>query len=39
MRPLLLDFTAALLLAGSLGGCAVGPDYAKPDAALPARWA
>ncbi|MGA2492480.1 MAG: efflux transporter outer membrane subunit [Roseiarcus sp.] len=39
MRPLLLDFTAALLLAGSLGGCAVGPDNAKPDMALPARWA
>ena len=39
MRPLLLDFIAALLLASSLGGCAVGPDYAKPDAALPARWA
>jgi NodT family efflux transporter outer membrane factor (OMF) lipoprotein len=38
MRPLLLDFAAALLLASSLGGCAVGPDYAKPDMALPSRW-
>ena len=39
MRHLLLGVTAALLLAGPLGGCAVGPDYAKPDTTLPARWA
>ncbi|MBS7538239.1 efflux transporter outer membrane subunit [Ancylobacter lacus] len=30
--------TAALLLAGALGGCAVGPDYKAPGLAVPASW-
>lgn len=29
---------AALLLAGLLGGCAVGPDYQPPTLQLPAKW-
>lgn len=28
----------ALLLAGLLGGCAVGPDYSAPALQLPAKW-
>lgn len=27
-----------LLIAGLLGGCAVGPDYSAPGLQLPARW-
>jgi multidrug efflux system outer membrane protein len=29
---------SALLVAGLLGGCAVGPDYSAPGVQLPARW-
>ena len=38
MRHSHLDFIAALALAALQAGCAVGPDYAKPDMALPLRW-
>ena len=38
MRRSHLDFVAALALAALQAGCAVGPDYAKPDMALPSRW-
>ncbi len=30
--------SAALLLAGLVAGCAVGPDYVKPDAPVPERF-
>jgi NodT family efflux transporter outer membrane factor (OMF) lipoprotein len=29
---------AAILLAGVIAGCTVGPDYKKPAAAVPAKW-
>jgi NodT family efflux transporter outer membrane factor (OMF) lipoprotein len=29
---------AALMLAGLLGGCAVGPDYSRPTVAIPATY-
>lgn len=29
---------SALLVAGLLGGCAVGPDYSAPAMRLPAKW-
>jgi len=38
MRRSHLDFVAALALSALQAGCAVGPDYAKPDMALPSRW-
>ncbi len=38
MRPSLLNFAAAQAFATLLAGCAVGPDYAKPDMTLPAQW-
>ena len=38
MRHSHLDIVAALTLVALQAGCAVGPDYAKPDMALPSRW-
>jgi NodT family efflux transporter outer membrane factor (OMF) lipoprotein len=38
MRPSFLNVAAAQALATLLAGCAVGPDYAKPDMTLPAQW-
>jgi NodT family efflux transporter outer membrane factor (OMF) lipoprotein len=38
MRRSHLDFVAALAIAALQAGCAVGPDYAKPEMALPAQW-
>jgi len=29
---------AAILLAGGIAGCTVGPNYKKPAAAVPAKW-
>ena len=31
-------FCAGLLLSAGLSGCALGPDYHRPDLALPAAW-
>jgi NodT family efflux transporter outer membrane factor (OMF) lipoprotein len=38
MRHSHLGFAAALAFAALQAGCAVGPDYAMPDMALPSRW-
>jgi NodT family efflux transporter outer membrane factor (OMF) lipoprotein len=38
MRHSLVNLAAAAALAALQAGCAVGPDYAKPDMALPAQW-
>ena len=38
MRHSHLKFAAALALCALQAGCAVGPDYAKPDMSLPAQW-
>ncbi len=36
--PRIASVAAALALAGLLGGCAVGPDYARPALAVPANY-
>jgi len=38
MRWSQINVTAALALAALQAGCAVGPDYTRPDIALPAQW-
>jgi NodT family efflux transporter outer membrane factor (OMF) lipoprotein len=38
MRHSPVNLAAAVALAALQAGCAVGPDYAKPDMALPAQW-
>ena len=38
MRASILNVAAAQAFATLLAGCAVGPDYAKPDMTLPAQW-
>ncbi|MCJ8143388.1 efflux transporter outer membrane subunit [Ancylobacter sp. A5.8] len=37
-KPWLLSRACVVLLAGLLGGCAVGPDYTAPTLQLPTAW-
>ena len=32
------SISAALLAALTLAGCAVGPDYQRPDVPIPTQW-
>jgi len=38
MRGWRLSMATSLALAAPVAGCAVGPDYAKPEMALPSQW-